>query len=233
MVKIKTLVIIPAYNEEESIRKVIEEIKANNSNVDIVVINDGSKDNTVKEASKTTATVIDLPHNLGIGGAVQTGYLYAYKNDYDYAVQIDGDGQHDSKYIQDMLEIMEKEKVDMIIGSRFVEKTGYEQTFMRALGNKILVFLIKLFTGKKIFDTTSGYRMVNRKIITMFANSYPYDYPEPDTNMQLLLKGCNIKEIPVEMRKRETGKSFASPLKSVQYMVKVSLALCIAKLRKN
>lgn len=229
----KVLVIVPAYNEEESIKKVVNEIKSKNKDVDVIVVNDGSKDNTVKEAKNTEALVVDLPCNLGIGGAVQTGYLYAYNNNYDIAIQIDGDGQHDPSYIKQMVEIIQKKQADMVIGSRFIEKTGYKQTFMRKLGNNVLSFIIRILTGKKIYDTTSGYRASNREIIKRFANSYPFDYPEPDTNLQLIVSKKVIKEIPVEMRQRTTGKSFASPLKSVQYMIKVSLALFIARLRKS
>ena len=229
----KVLVIVPAYNEEESIKKVVNEIKSKNKDVDVIVVNDGSKDNTVKEAKNTEALVVDLPCNLGIGGAVQTGYLYAYNNNYDVAIQIDGDGQHDPSYIKQMVEIIQKKQADMVIGSRFIEKTGYKQTFMRKLGNNVLSFIIRILTGKKIYDTTSGYRASNREIIKRFANSYPFDYPEPDTNLQLIVSKKVIKEIPVEMRQRTTGKSFASPLKSVQYMIKVSLALFIARLRKS
>lgn len=233
MISIKTLVIVPAYNEEESIKTVIEEIKKKNETVDVVIINDGSKDNTFFEAKKTQAIVLDLPQNLGIGGAVQTGYLYAYKNDYDIAIQIDGDGQHDPKYIKEMIDYITKDNYDIVIGSRFIKKTNYEQTFMRALGNKMLSTTIKLFTGKKIYDTTSGYRAVNKKLIKKFANAYPYDYPEPDTNLQVILAKSKFLEIPVEMRKRTTGKSFVSPIKSAQYMIKVMLALFIARIRKN
>ena len=229
----KVLVIVPAYNEEESIKKVVNEIKSKNKDVDVIVVNDGSKDNTVKEAKNTEALVVDLPCNLGIGGAVQTGYLYAYNNNYDIAIQIDGDGQHDPSYIKQMVEIIQKKQADMVIGSRFIEKTGYKQTFMRKLGNNVLSFIIRILTGKKIYDTTSGYRASNREIIKRFANSYPFDYPEPDTNLQLIVSKKVIKEIPVEMRQRTTGKSFASPLKSVHYMIKVSLALFIARLRKS
>ena len=229
----KVLVIVPAYNEEESIKKVVNEIKSKNKDVDVIVVNDGSKHTTVKEAKNTEALVVDLPCNLGIGGAVQTGYLYAYNNNYDIAIQIDGDGQHDPSYIKQMVEIIQKKQADMVIGSRFIEKTGYKQTFMRKLGNNVLSFIIRILTGKKIYDTTSGYRASNREIIKRFANSYPFDYPEPDTNLQLIVSKKVIKEIPVEMRQRTTGKSFASPLKSVQYMIKVSLALFIARLRKS
>ena len=229
----KTLIIIPAYNEEECIEKVVNKVIDTVKNVDVLVVNDGSTDNTYNEAKKTKAKVVSLPMNLGVGGAVQTGFLYAYYNDYDYAFQIDGDGQHEPKYINQMLESLKKDECDMIIGSRFIEKTSYDQTFMRKLGNNILSFFIKIFTGRKIYDTTSGFRGVNKNIIKKFALNYPYDYPEPDTNLQVLLDRKRVIEIPVEMNKRQTGKSFASPLKSAWYMIKVTLALFIARIRKR
>lgn len=231
--KEKILVIIPAYNEEESIKNVVERVFEYNENCDVLVVNDGSKDNTLEEALKTKAIVLDSPNNLGIGGAVQTGYLYANKNNYDYAIQIDGDGQHNPKYIQDMVKILREKKYNMVIGSRFVEKTKYNQTFFRMLGINITSNIIKMFTGKKIFDTTSGYRAIDSSIIKIFSESYPYDYPEPITTMQIILKGKEVKEIPVEMEQRTTGVSSISPLKSVSYMFKVTLSLILNKFRKN
>lgn len=229
----KVLVIIPAYNEQESIEKVINKIYEQYDNIDVVVINDGSKDNTSIEAKKTQATVIDLPCNLGIGGAVQTGYLYAFRNDYDVAIQIDGDGQHDSAYIKYMVELIEQGQANMVIGSRFIENTGYKQTFARMLGIRINSGIIKLLTKKKIYDTTSGFRAVNKEIIKAFSNSYPYDYPEPSTNMEMILQGKKIKEIPVKMYNRTTGKSSIPPLKSVKYMLKVTLSLFLMKIKKE
>ncbi len=227
---IKVLVIVPAYNEEESIKNVVDSVIE--QDVDVVVINDGSKDKTSENAKKTKAAIIDLPCNLGIGGAVQTGYIYAYMNKYDIAIQIDGDGQHDPKYIKEMVQMIKEKKADMVIGSRFVNKTEYKQTFFRKLGINITSIIIKIMTGKKIYDTTSGYRAVNKEIIKYFSENYPYDYPEPDTNMRLILKKKTILEIPVEMKKRETGKSSISPLKSVSYMLKVSLALILNRIKK-
>lgn len=228
----KTLIIVPAYNEEGAIRKTVENIKKYNKDCDVLVVNDGSKDDTLLEAKKTEAIVIDLPSNLGIGGAVQTGYLYAKKNNYDIAIQVDGDGQHNPKYIQQMRDMIVNQGYDMIIGSRFVEKTNYKQTFFRMLGINITSGIIKGITGEKIYDTTSGYRAVNREIIEYFASNYPYDYPEPDTNMQMILKGMKLKEIPVEMNQRETGVSSISPLKSISYMLKVTLSLILTGIRK-
>lgn len=229
----KILIIIPAYNEEESIKMVINGIQKENPEVDILVVNDGSQDKTSYQVQKTKAKLIELPVNLGIGGAVQTGYLYAYENNYDVAIQIDGDGQHDPAYIKEMVHLIEAEKVDMVIASRFIEKTGYKQSFLRNLGNQILSLEIKILGHKKIYDTTSGYRAVGKEIIQYFAQKYPCDYPEPDTNLRLILKQKKIKEIPVKMHQRATGKSFVSPYKAVQYMVKVMFALLIAKLRKE
>ncbi len=230
MEKNKVLVVIPAYNEEENIQTVVNEVRKTNPMVDIVVINDGSKDETLQKAKLTKAKIIDLPNNLGIGGAVQTGMLYASKNDYDIAIQLDADGQHNPIYISQMVQKIE-EGYDMVIGSRFVQKTGYKQTFFRMLGINITSLLIKQITGVKIHDTTSGFRAVNKEVIKEFAKRYPYDYPEPETNMKMILKKKKILEMPVEMRKRIAGKSFITPVKSVKYMVKVTLSLLMAKLK--
>lgn len=224
----KTLVIIPAYNEEAAIQKVVESVYNEKiENLDVVVVNDGSKDTTFEKASKTKAIAIDSPNNLGIGGAVQTGYLYAYKNNYDIAIQVDGDGQHDPKYIRELIKEI-KNGNNLVIGSRFIEKSSYEQTFMRMLGINIISYIIKTGTGKKIYDTTSGYRACDKYIIEEFSNNYPYDYPEPCSTMNVIKLGYEVKEIPVEMKKRETGKSFITPIKSISYMFKVILSLIIS-----
>lgn len=233
---LKTLIIIPAYNEQDAIKQVIENIKLNidNKSTDICVINDGSTDNTLTILNKIQdVVVLNLIQNLGIGGAVQAGYIYAFQNNYDVAIQIDGDGQHNPIYIKDMIEQLSNQKVDIIIGSRFCEKTEYKQTFMRMFGIKIISFMIKVLSKKKIYDPTSGYRAVNRNIIELFANNYPYDYPEPTTNLQLELMNKIILEIPVEMNLRETGKSSIYFLKSATYMIKVCLTLIIMKFRKQ
>lgn len=223
----KVLVIVPAYNEEKSIKDVIQDIYGQDiENCDVIVINDGSTDNTLREAQKTKAIVIDSPNNLGIGGAVQTGYLYAKKNNYDIAIQIDGDGQHNPKYIEKLISKI-KEGYDLVIGSRFIVKTSYDQTFSRMLGIKIISGIIKLMTGKKIYDTTSGFRAAGKRVINEFAEDYPYDYPEPCTNMHVLKKNYKVAEVSVEMKKRENGKSSISKVKSVVYMLKVSLFLII------
>jgi len=158
--------------------------------------------------------------------------LYALKNDYDIAIQVDGDGQHNPKYIKDMVDIIVNEDYNMVIGSRFIQKTEYKQTFFRMFGINLISFIIKGITRVKIYDTTSGFRAVDRDVIKYFASNYPYDYPEPDTNMQLILKKMRIKEIPVEMNQRKTGKSSISPLKSITYMLKVSLSLVLTGIRE-
>ena len=225
------IVIVPAYNEEKNIKQVVEEIYAKTQEVDVVVISDGSKDATAEKVKETKARLIQLPNNLGIGGAVQTGMKYAYENQYEIAIQVDGDGQHNPSYITQMVEKIRQENYDMVIGSRFVEKTQYQQTFFRMLGINITSQLIKAITGVKIYDTTSGFRAVNQTVIIEFATNYPYDYPEPETNMKMILQGKKILEMPVEMRKRMAGKSFITPLKSIKYMTKVTLSLLMAKLK--
>lgn len=228
----KVLIIIPAYNEEAAIRKTIMEIENNDFNCDIVVINDCSQDNTVNEVMKTNAKLINLPNNLGIGGAVQTGYKYAKQNNYDIAIQLDGDGQHKACYIKDLVEEI-RNGYDMVIGSRFVGKRTYKQTKLRMLGINITSEIIEFFTNNKINDTTSGYRAINKEVINEFANNYPYDYPEPITTMRMIIKGKKVKEVEVEMRNRTTGKSSISPIKSIIYMIKVTLSLFLQGIKND
>ncbi len=228
----KLLVIVPAYNEEMAIANVVRDIKKLNI-CDVLVVNDASKDKTSDEAKKAGAIVINLSNNLGIGGAVQTGYKYAFENDYDYCFQIDGDGQHDSKYIPQMLEKAKSDDIDILIGSRFITKTSYSQTLFRRLGGIFISNVIKILSGKKIYDPLSGYRLVNKKIISEFAKKYPKDYPEPETNLAMILKGYKVEEYSMEMKKRKHGKSFVTPVTAVWYMIKVSIALLIVKCRKG
>lgn len=231
-IKLRKLVIIPAYNESASIVNTVNDIKNNAPDFDYVVINDHSKDNTLQICKDAGLNVIDLPLNLGIGGAVQTGYLYACQNGYDIAVQFDGDGQHDAKYLNEMAETLVKEQADMVIGSRFIEKEGFQSSFTRRLGIRYFTFLIKILTGQKITDPTSGYRMCNRKIIELFAGNYPKDYPEPETTTWILRKKLKVLEIPVIMRAREEGVSSISLKKSFYYMFKVTMAIIIERTRR-
>lgn len=227
----KKIVIIPAYNEAASIENTIKDIVENAKGFDYVIINDCSKDNTYEICEKNKFNVLNLPLNLGIGGAVQTGYLYAYENGYDIAVQFDGDGQHDAKYLNAMSEIIEKEEIDMVIGSRFIDKEGFQSSSMRRVGIKYFSVLIKILTGARVTDPTSGLRMCNRKIIGMFAENYPKDYPEPETTVKVLRKKMKVKEIPVIMRAREEGTSSITPKKSIYYMFKVTIAILIERIR--
>ena len=229
----KALVIIPAYNEEGAIVNTVKNLKSICPDVDYVIIDDCSKDRTLEIAKQNNFHVIHLPINLGIGGAVQTGYKYAYENDYDVAIQMDADGQHDVFYIEEMRKIIEDGQADMVIGSRFIKNIGYKPTMARLIGIKINSAIIKILTKKKIYDTTSGFRAINRGIIEEFSRNYPYDYPEPCTNMEMILKGKKIKEIPVKMYQRKTGVSSIPPLKSIKYMLKVTLSLFLMKIKKD
>ena len=230
--EIKSIVIIPAYNEEKSIVKTVQDICEHAPEFDYVIINDCSTDHTLSVCREHHLHVLNLPVNLGIGGAVQTGFLYAYKNGYDYAVQFDGDGQHDAKYLQEMRDYMIEQNADMLIGSRFLEKEGFQSTGMRRFGIRYFSALIKLLTGQKITDPTSGMRMINRDILAMYSESYPKDYPEPESVVTIINSGKKVMEYPVIMRKRMEGTSSISPLKSIYYMIKVSLAIFLEMLRK-
>ncbi|MGN0248380.1 MAG: glycosyltransferase family 2 protein [Lachnospiraceae bacterium] len=229
----KSIVIIPAYNEEKSIVKTVQDICEHAPEFDYIIINDCSTDHTLDICRENQLHVLNLPINLGIGGAVQTGFLYAYTNGYDYAVQFDGDGQHDARYLQRMRDYMEEQKADMLIGSRFLEKEGFQSTGMRRFGIRYFSVLIKLLTGVTITDPTSGMRMINRDIIALYSEFYPKDYPEPESVVSIINRGKKVLEYPVEMRKRMEGTSSISPLKSVYYMIKVTLAILIEMLRKK
>lgn len=228
----KKLIIIPAYNEQESIKKTVEDIMEKAPHFDYIVINDCSTDKTKEICETEEFNVIHLPVNLGIGGAVQTGYLYAARNGYDIAVQVDGDGQHDPQFLSKMADYMEAEHADMVIGSRFIDKEGFQSSGARRVGIKYFTVLIKLLTGTKITDPTSGLRMVNREIIEFFAEEYPKDYPEPESVVAILRRKKKVLEIPVIMRERSGGVSSISMKKSVYYMIKVSLAILIERIRK-
>ena len=228
----KKLIIIPAYNEQESIKKTVEDIMEKAPHFDYIVINDCSTDKTKEICETEEFNVIHLPVNLGIGGAVQTGYLYAARNGYDIAVQVDGDGQHVPQFLSKMADYMEAEHADMVIGSRFIDKEGFQSSGARRVGIKYFTMLIKLLTGTKITDPTSGLRMVNREIIEFFAEEYPKDYPEPESVVAILRRKKKVLEIPVIMRERSGGVSSISMKKSVYYMIKVSLAILIERIRK-
>lgn len=227
----KKLIIIPAYNESESIKSTVMDIMKNAPDFDYVIINDCSRDNTRQICEENQFNLINLSINLGIGGAVQTGYMYARDNGYDIAVQVDGDGQHDPSFLNTMAQHLEKNNLDMVIGSRFVEKEGFQSSTMRRVGIRYFTWLIKLCTGKTITDPTSGLRMIGRRAIELYAADYPKDYPEPESVVAAIRRGMKVEEIPVIMRKRQGGVSSISLGKSIYYMVKVTLAILMETLR--
>ena len=228
--KVKVLIIIPAYNEAENIHQVIEHLMLQAPQYDYLIVNDGSTDKTLSICQKGHYQYLNLPINLGIGGAVQAGYVYAARNGYDIAVHMDGDGQHDIAYLGDMLKPLLEDKADIVIGSRFLEKEGFQSSITRRMGIKILSFLILLTTGKKIMDVTSGYRAVNKRFIGIYANDYPTDYPEPEAIVTAIMNRGKIMEVPVQMRAREGGSSSITFWKSVYYMIKVTLAILVCRL---
>ncbi len=230
----KILVIIPAYNEEENILKVAKSIEEHKE-YDYIIINDGSKDNTLNILKENKLNHVDLVFNLGIGGAMQTGYKYAYQNGYDIAVQLDGDGQHDPKYIKNIIDPVIDGKCDMCIGSRYLddETSEFKSTFMRRLGKSLITGIIKMLYKVTITDPTSGFRAVNSKIIENFAKSYPIEYPEPDSTAEMLGKGLKVLEVPVRMYERQGGVTSINLKGSILYMIKVPLAILIKKNRKN
>ena len=230
----KGIAIIPAYNEKDSIVKTVNDVLCNAPQFDYVIINDCSKDNTMDVCEYNDFNVLNLPINLGIGGAVQTGYLYAYKNGYDVAVQFDGDGQHDASYLGQMVDTMIAEQADMVIGSRFIEKKGFQSSGLRRVGIKYFTWLIRQLSGVVITDPTSGMRLCNRETMKLFANDYPRDYPEPESTMRLIRNKRKVVEIPVTMKSREEGiSSISSARHVVYYMVKVSIAVIIERLRSD
>ncbi|HEP1375635.1 TPA: glycosyltransferase family 2 protein [Streptococcus pyogenes] len=229
----KKLIIIPAYNESSNIVNTIRTIESDAPDFDYIIIDDCSTDNTLAICQKQGFNVISLPINLGIGGAVQTGYRYAQRCGYDVAVQVDGDGQHNPCYLEKMVEVLVQSSVNMVIGSRFITKEGFQSSFARRIGIKYFTWLIALLTGKKITDATSGLRLIDRSLIDRFANHYPDDYPEPETVVDILVSHFKVKEIPVVMNERQGGVSSISLTKSVYYMIKVTLAILVVRLKGN
>ena len=237
MKDLKTLLIIPAYNEEANILKVCHKIidynQKNKTHYDFIVINDGSTDKTRQILEENNLPHINLINNLGIGGAVQTGYKYALKNDYDLAIQFDGDNQHDVSYVDKLIKPIINKEADFTIGSRFIDDiSGFKTSFMRRVGIKIITFFIKIACGFKLKDTTSGFRAANKEVIREFANYYPTEYPEPVTTVLLVKKGYKVKEIGVNMFERTGGSSSIHTWKSSYYMINVCLSIIIEGLRR-
>ena len=235
----RVLLIIPAYNEEDNILNTCNHIydynKKKGTNYDVIVINDGSTDKTEQILNENKIPHVKLIHNLGIGGAVQTGYKYAYKNNYDIAIQLDGDGQHDVSYVKNLIKPILKNEADFVIGSRFVGKndSGFRSTTARRMGIKIISLAIKLATNKKVYDTTSGFRACNKALIKRFATDYPLEYPEPITTVEIIRNGFNVMEVSVKMKERSGGVSSIRAWKNIYYMVNVILSIIMVKIRRN
>ena len=226
----RVLVIIPAYNEEKNIIRTVNDLKKRCPNVDYIVINDCSKDNTEGVLKDNKFNYISLPVNLGIGGGVQTGYKYAVEHDYDIAIQFDGDGQHDAGCIDELIEPIINKQSDMVIGSRFIENEGFQTSFMRRLGINILKILLRLFCKKNITDATSGFRATSKKLTKRFSEVYAEDYPEPEAIIDAVFNGYKVQEVPVIMHERLEGQSSINAIKSVYYMIKVSLAIILCRI---
>ena len=229
----RVLVIIPAYNEERSIGKVIEDVKAHFSQADILVINDGSTDHTSGQAKKGSVAVLDLPYNLGIGGAMQAGYKYAFEKEYDVAIQVDGDGQHAPKEIRKLVENLLKNGNDLTIGSRFWGGSEYQASMMRRVGIAILSIVISVLIRQRVTDPTSGFRASSRRAIRLFALDYPQDYPEPEVLVLLSRNGWKIEEVPVKIEQRSFGESSITNIRGIYYMIKVLLAIFVDCFKKR
>jgi len=229
----KILIVVPAFNESGNVRLTVEEILRSCPGANVVVVDDGSTDATGHEARQAGAKVLSLPFNLGIGAAVQTGLLLAFQQGYDIAVQVDGDGQHDPKFISSLLPPIIKNQADLVIGSRFVPPfLGYQSSFVRRIGIRFFSCLISGLTGYPVTDPTSGFRAFNRKAIEVFSEEYPLDFPEPESIVIAKLAGLRVLEVPVEMRKRITGNSSIRYLRTLYYMIKVTFAILLDMLKK-
>ena len=229
----RRVAIVPALNEEESVPRVIDEIRAFDPGFEIVVVDDGSVDRTAQVARARGARVIRLPFNLGIGGAVQTGFRYAYENGFDLAVRVDGDGQHDPQQLGAILEPVLAGQADIAVGSRFTGATGYRSSRSRRIGIRVLAWTVSALVRQRVTDTTSGFQAVNKLGIRLFAADYPHDYPEVEATVMCFRHKLRLTEVPVRMREREHGASSITALRSIYYMVKVLLAIFVGVFRRN
>ncbi|MFI5295599.1 MAG: glycosyltransferase family 2 protein [Thermodesulfovibrionales bacterium] len=228
----KILVIVPAYNEEGAITGVVEDLRHNFAEGDILVVNDGSQDRTSETARALGVSVIDLPYNLGIGGAMQTGFIYALAGNYDAAIQFDGDGQHRADEVEKIFKELRLKGVDLVVGSRFLSEEGFVSSMQRRIGSKILSLVVSTIVGKRITDTTSGFRVYSKKTIEFFSSLYPEDYPEVEALVLARKKGLEVEEVPSRMNARTTGASSITALRAVYYMVKVLLAISVDLLKR-
>jgi len=225
--------VVPAYDEEGAIGKVVAEIRSTGLAIDVVVVDDASTDDTARAARAAGATVLTLPFNVGIGGAVQTGLRYARDEGYPRAVRLDGDGQHDARELPKLLAPIELGEADLVIGSRFVDGGGsYRPPLARRIGIRVFARLVSLLGGQRVTDTTSGFVALDRRAIELFAAEYPHDYPEVEATLVALRSGLRLTQVQVEMRERETGTSSITFVRAVYYVVKVTLSLLVASLRR-
>ena len=229
----KKIAIVPAMNEEGSIGSVIDEIRAFDPTFTIVVIDDGSVDRTARAARERGAHVLRLPFNLGIGGAVQTGFRFAYENGYGLAVRVDGDGQHDPAELPKIVEPVLAGQADICIGSRFAGENSFRSSRSRRIGIRLLASIVSRLIGQPVTDTTSGFQALNRRGIALFAADYPHDYPEVEAMVMVAKHRLRLVEVPVTMRERSAGQSSITAVHSVYYMAKVLLAIFVGLFRRN
>ncbi len=229
----RVVAVVPAFDEEAAIGAVVAGIREFDPEIDVVVVDDGSSDGTADAAAAAGATVVRLPFNLGIGAAVQTGFRYALEQDYDVAVRLDGDGQHDSNELPKLLEPLGRGEADVVTGSRFRGEGTYRPPLGRRLGITWFAKLVSLLSRQQVTDTTSGFQALNRSAISLFARDYPSDYPEVEATVLLLKHRLRLTEVQVEMRERETGSSSITFLRSLYYAVKVTLALFVGIARRS
>jgi len=230
---VKKIAIVPAYNEQGAIGGVVDEIRAFDAEFDVLVVDDASHDATAQIAHAHGARVVTLPFNLGIGGAVQTGFRYAAEHGYELAARVDGDGQHDPAELRGLIEAVLRGDADICVGSRFVGAEGYRSSRSRRIGIRILARTVSLLTGQKVTDTTSGFQVLDRKAIELFADDYPHDYPEVEAALMLHKHRLRLSELPVRMRERVAGRSSIRGFRTVDYMAKVMLAILIGALRRR
>jgi len=232
--ELRRVAIVPAFQEEAVIASLVLEIKSFDPSLDIVVVDDGSTDRTAASAAAAGAAVVRLPYNLGIGGAVQTGFKYALERGYDIAVRLDGDGQHDPAELPKLLEPLARDDADVVVGSRFAGgDREYRPAFARRAGIRWFAGLVSLLTRQQLTDTTSGFQAVNARGIRLFAADYPHDYPEVEAAVMVVRHRLRILEVPVRMRERELGASSITTLRSLYYAIKVTLALLVGIFRRR